>query len=342
MLIIVEGSDRSGKSALSRAVCDRLERLHPDHRVELLHAGPPKSHPLDEYERPLLDYRPRTGRHVVCDRWYLGERVYPDVFDRSTEMSYAVLAHVEAFLRSRGALLVLAHARPEVLRARLADEERGHPGRSLVTRRQLGRSHHLFDVEAANSSLPGHRVDTTANPSLGFVAEQVIEHASALEGTASVIAGLRTYVGPPSPRLLLVGDVRHAHRTADRDPEATARAAVDPSPVFMPYPATSGEYLLRAVDPLAVRGDYGIINANDVDDARQAWKILGEPVAVALGRRAWRTTGDWAFGAVPHPQYVRRFHNKHVTWYGRLIDRAAHDGGDLLRERPPNTWLDRE
>jgi len=339
VLILVEGSDRTGKSTLTRAVRDRIKELHPSRRVELLHAGPPTKHPLDEYERPLFEYKPGIERDVVCDRWHIGERVYPLVFQRSTKLTYPVLAHIEAFLRSRGALLVHTYASEAVIKSRLEAEQRERPGHSLVDQSQLCAASRLFGVETSNSELPLLRVNTTTNSSLEVVVDQIIDRARYLESTVTGIANLRTYVGPPAPRLLLVGDVRHRYRTACSDSEVAAQAAADSSPALMPYPATSGHFLLQAVDPLAVRGDYGIINVNDVDDAREAWKALGNPTAVALGRKAWKSASDWIYGVVPHPQYVKRFHHKHVIWYGTLIDRAAREGGDLLRERPSNTWL---
>lgn len=328
MLIILEGVDRSGKSTLAKMITDLLRRLHPADRVELLRAGPPVKHPLDEYERPLFHYRPGSGHHIICDRWHIGERVYPSVFGRKTALTNAGTSHIEAFLRSRGALLVYLHAAPSVLDARLDAEQRATPGSSLVDSAQLTVSRHLMDVEARASTLYRYEVDTTLDRDMAFDARNVVRVAETLERNVLQIAELRTYVGSENPHLLLLDNARHA-----------ARAAADPTPALMPYPATSGHFLLSAIDPFASRSDFGLLNVNDVDDARRAWEILGEPPAVALGVDAWRSSSEWAAGAVPHPQYVRRFFNKHSRWYADLIARAA-GGLNLLGERPAGTWLD--
>lgn len=328
MLIILEGVDRSGKSTLAKMITDLLRRLHPADRVELLRAGPPMKHPLDEYERPLFHYRPGSGHHIICDRWHIGERVYPSVFGRKTALTNAGTSHIEAFLRSRGALLVYLHAAPSVLDARLDAEQRATPGSSLVDSAQLTVSRHIMDVEARASTLVRYEVDTTLDRDMAFDARNVVRVAETLERNVLQIAELRTYVGSENPHLLLLDNARHA-----------ARAAADPTPALMPYPATSGHFLLSAIDPFASRSDFGLLNVNDVDDARRAWEILGEPPAVALGVDAWRSSSEWAAGAVPHPQYVRRFFNKHSRWYADLIARAA-GGLNLLGERPAGTWLD--
>lgn len=79
--------------------------------------------------------------------------------------------------------------------------------------------------------------------------------------------------------------------------------------------------------------DVGFVNANDVDDPRVVWKSLGEPTTVALGRNAFKATSEWVTGAVPHPQFIRRFYYAHKTWYNELIQRAA-TGQNLLDVRP--------
>ena len=48
------------------------------------------------------------------------------------------------------------------------------------------------------------------------------------------------------------------------------------------------------------------------------------------------------FGAVPHPQYWRRFFNSHRDSYRDMVDQAAATGEDLRRERPLGTWYDRD
>jgi hypothetical protein len=80
----------------------------------------------------------------------------------------------------------------------------------------------------------------------------------------------------------------------------------------------------------------GIMNACDADDVERAVRTtLVPPRVVALGANASEALHKLgiAHGAVPHPQYVRRFH----YWAGDLYARAiaqATIGGDLLKWRP--------
>jgi hypothetical protein len=103
----------------------------------------------------------------------------------------------------------------------------------------------------------------------------------------------------------------------------------------MPYPGTSGHYLLSLLDP---NGScrVGLANACDVDDPIALWKTLDEPRVVALGRMASMKL-TWAgvpHGTVPHPQYVRRFHHATGHLYAVLIRDVARSGEDAASWRP--------
>src|ERR687897_2440373 len=84
LLVILEGPDGAGKSTLSRELAASLRAAYPADSISEFHKGPPHHHPLVEYEQPLFHYRPGTGRHIICDRWHVGEAVYPEVLGRAT------------------------------------------------------------------------------------------------------------------------------------------------------------------------------------------------------------------------------------------------------------------
>lgn len=340
MLILVDGVDCSGKSTLVAALAERLAELYPRDKVEVLRKGPPAEHPLDEYERPLWSYRPGHGLHIVCDRWHLGEWVYPAVLGRPTRADDPAFAHIELLLRSRGALLVFASP-PACVLARRYDAR----GDDLVRRDQLLDVDRRFTGVVARSLLPVHTIfeERTFDRDV----TEIVGRASQFELECSALNRLATYVGPPNPQLLLLGDVRHEYRECDCDPLVAARAVVDPAPAFVPYPGTSGHFLLRAVSSAGYR-HVGLLNANDVDDAFAGWKLLGRPrQVVALGRQAQRTASRWrhrdlALGAAPHPQFVRRFAHGSCDEYGRVVALAATQHADMSRWHPAGTWFDRE
>lgn len=309
MLIIVEGPDCVRKSTLVERLAARAAALCPGDRVDVLSAGPPTRHPLDEYVVPLLDYRPQRGRHVVCDRWHVGEAVYPTIFGRDTQFDPGVQAYTELFLRSRGALLVLVDAEESDVTDCL--ETRGD---ELARPEQAAETLRLFRSRVVASLLPtvvvrGFSVsDDDVN--------QLVTKARMLDVVTRDLGRFTTYVGSRRPRTLLLGDVRHGH----------VRGTSNSLTSFMPYGATSGHYLYSQLVTrygFQVLKHVGVANACDDDDHELLWTLLGKPETVALGRRAQKRT-PWAARGVPHPQFMRRFHHGQGWEYA----------GDILN---PNT-----
>ncbi len=305
MLILVDGVDCSRKSSLVAQLADRVAQLHPGDQVDVWHAGPPTKHPLDEYVTPLLDYRPLRNRHVICDRWHLGEAIYPTIFNRETKFDLAIQAYTELFLRSRGAVLV--HVDADVDDVRDCLEVRGD---DLVDSSQAATILDEFRTRASVSLLPTLVVQ-------GFHAgaydvESIVRRATTLDYVSRDLGRFTTYVGSRIPGMLLLGDVRHGHLRGD---DTDLRSA------FMPYGATSGHYLLAQIirkygyQSLA---KVGIANACDDDDHEALWTILRKPRTVALGRQAQKRT-PWADVRTAHPQFSRRFRHGDGENYAREI-----------------------
>jgi len=323
VLIIVEGPDGAGKTTLAGELESRISTS-----VDILHRGPPTSHPLDEYEMPLLNYRPGYGDTIICDRWHWGECVYPSVFGRPTRMDAAAFRHIELFLLSRGAVVVLLDPEAEVLRDRLAARGDLNP----TTREVQVSALHGFRRVAGFSMLPILRVSRMRTDA---AVSHILRVAHKLDTATAQLAHLVTYVGPARPELLLMGDVRH--RIAE-DPDGPRRL----HPAFVPYGSTSGRWLLNGLTQRTL-WRVGLANACDVDDPRQVWETVGRPLAVALGRRADVAlhAAGVPHGAVPHPQYLRRFFHASADEYHEVLLRSVAGGGvdDLSGWRPANSWL---
>lgn len=292
MLLIIEGSDCAAKSTLVTRVAERVAQLYPADTVDVRHAGPPTQHPLDEYVVPLLDYRPARGHHVICDRWHLGESVYPHVFGRETKFDLAVQAYTDLFLRSRGALLVHVDAEDSEVEDCLRSR-----GDELVDPSQASSILRQFRSRAAVSLLP-----TVVVRGFQVTSEDVdtlVRKAYALDLVQRTLAPFTTYVGSRTPGTLLLGDIRHGH----------VKGEPNILPAFMPYGATSGHYLLTQLVGrygFQILKNVGIANACDDDDHEALWTLLGKPATVTLGRRARKRT-PWATRSVDHPQFRRRF-----------------------------------
>src|SRR5947209_5075228 len=151
------------------------------------------------------------------------------------------------------------------------------------------------------------------NPTDRHVAPHLFAMAVLAGEDACDLPRTATYVGPCSPELLLVGERR-----------GTGPARRDNLPAFVPRPATSSHYLLTALERADVPPTYGLVNALE-DDVAPLWHVLGHPPVVALGITAHHELERRRVphGYVPHPQYVRRFHNKRSEDYARMILTAA-------------------
>jgi hypothetical protein len=328
VLLLVEGPDGTGKSTLVNDLEKCINELYPSDYVHVYRKGPPREHPLDEYESKIIPYRPGRGEHIICDRWHLGELVYPKVFGRKTEMTPGVFAHIEMLLQSRGALLINTYRldvddHAEQLMQR--DDIDVNPD-MLPSIRDGFRDAVHFNTQLTTID---HDYERCSYISSSDCAASLISAASKLEQSVMDLNEFVTYVGSPRPSLLILGDVRH-----NTDPKTNQSL----KPTFMPYKNTSGFFLMEALHDGGFTGDpwraaIGIANANDVDNPVRLWHRLGQPHVIALGKNSSRNL-HVPHSNVPHPQFIRRFHSSARTDYGRLLRNASTEIGDYSAWRP--------
>lgn len=316
MLLIIEGGDGVGKSTLVAQVAETLTKLYPDDSVEVWRAGPPKAHPIDEYLAPLISYRPGRRRHIICDRWHVGELVYPKIFKRDTLMTPEMLLYVELFLKSRGAYLAYIQRDHVDVIDTLTTR-----GDELVENDQaipiLLAFHRAYRASTLTKS--------TSHVSQPDLAEWLVAEAARAELKAQALNPYTTYVGPADAQLLILGDVRGP---GNPHPDG---------PAFAPYASTSGAHLMRALfASLTPRRRFGIANACDVDSVADLLSTLRPEQVVTLGVNAFKATKLITpdIGAVAHPQFMRRFYHKHHAAYGLTLLRAAAGSEDMRSWRP--------
>jgi thymidylate kinase len=105
MLILLEGPDGGGKTTLANNLALAIDNVPPQ-SVEIRHCGQPRLGPLDEYIRPLYNYIPGVGQHIIYDRHYLGELIYGPLYRGQSNIAADLKVIIERFLNQHGALLV--------------------------------------------------------------------------------------------------------------------------------------------------------------------------------------------------------------------------------------------
>jgi energy-coupling factor transporter ATP-binding protein EcfA2 len=316
MLIILEGHDGSGKTTLAQALAAELGRTTSD-KVEVWHRGAPTSHPLDEYLRPLYDYRPGTGHHLILDRWHWGERVYPKILSRPTELDDAVWWSIESYLQRLGAVVVHCELDNRDDYVTLYRE------RGIADSVNSWQLDELDEIRMQFTQMYFRSQVQTLHYRYGLEVDRILRYARTEETDCRSLNDFTTYLGPTQPAALLLGDVRNLQ-------------VIDGSPAFVPIRSSSGHYLLRALTSVSTyswQGSIGVANACDVDNLVQLHDSLGLPPIVALGKNAYGRilTSGIRCGVVPHPQFVRRFHHDRHVEYGELIKRAIETQEDYSR-----------
>lgn len=309
MLVIIEGVDCTGKTSLANRIKDKLGE-----NAEVRHAGFPHKHCLEEYETSLDGYDPRSNKHLILDRFHIGESVWPTIFERETTMTKATQIHLEMFMRSRAALYVHAVRNNDKLRKELV--ERNEP----LKPEKLEQALTLFNTVITKVSHGVWDYERHGDQDV----ENFLWNAGgyALQARKIWDACGPGWVGNPSPKVLLIGD--------EMGPLAPGTNPPDDIP-FAPYATTSGRYLLDSIEPFWK--NVALVNAfsgrnHKERNLAEVWHAFGKPWVVALGKNAAKQVQKYLpegdYGDVPHPQYWRRFHYNKREEYTNLIRAAGN------------------
>jgi len=331
MLLLLEGVDGSGKTTFVRTLQAAWKVIKPRAPFVILHRGPPKNHPLLEYEWNDVE---STGTRtlvrlaealVVADRWHWGELVYGPVFRGRSQLTWAAKWHIDAYLASRGAGMVLLDPPYNVVHERLSAR-----GDDMVKPTQLKQLMNGYRAVRAHGSERCMLPLWVTPDNDAAAAVQAITSLS-VQFTSCPLPTAASYVGSRSPEFVLVGDTVRSPSRGTINPDRPHLSA------FVPYPGTSGEYMISALlehsDTFTCRS--GLINVNDEPPEVFADTInqLGNPPLLALGRRAdaTLTRRGYKHGSVPHPQSIRRFNNSRAADYARLIVVTARTQKDMSK-----------
>lgn len=294
MWIILEGPDGAGKSSLASRLFEQVANHGP---TTLLHRGPPNEHPLLEYELALETYEPGAGHHVIADRWHLGELIYGPIYRGESLLEGPGATHVELLRHARGAITVVLLPSLDILKRRVEDR-----GDDYIDLRDLDKIRDEYRTLTLTK-----QVDVVIGRSPQQEDLQlIIGQARLYERLARKMTRFSSYVGPPFPNTLYLGEKRGGRQTAHRS-------------AFVPYRGTSGHFLLEALNANGA-GNYALANALE-EDVEALLETVRPKRVVTLGRVAQDRLQSYGIpcASAPHPQYVRRFHHKMKEEYGLLL-----------------------
>jgi thymidylate kinase len=317
VLIALEGVDGSGKSSLAAEIARQIREKYPnDYGVEELHSGPLTEPPLDAYVYSIDRYVPGGGYHIVADRWHYGEQVYGPIYREKSAIKLSEWRWMEHWLDSRGMRVFVVTNSLEEIARRL--EERGE---DFLQPEHVERVINEFN-SFENAATFGGYVVVGGDKSLEELAADIISSALRAENAAAWIERSTTsYVGPANPAAVLVGDKRGGI------PPFMSTGA------FMPVRNNSADFLWSALDD-DLWPRVGVVNVKEEFDVPELLERLGNPPVVALGQEAHKGLKDFGeidHGRLPHPQWVRRFKNKHQKEYGQAIRRVIDTQEDLSK-----------
>ena len=335
MLVIVEGTDASGKTTLVTEIQKQLKDTLKDREIEFFHKSKPEEMTrrwvLNDYVVSIenSDWTQRTG---VADRWHWGEVTYaPIKRPESNTDGYGLLGvagwrWVELFLASRGVSQVWLYQPLEVIKKRLA--VRGDDYVSVDELDQILAQYRKAGSQTA-TDFSIIEPDPSSLDKVPELAKKIIDDSYYNMIKTKKLKQFPWYIGQSEPQVLLVGDTQNVK-------DKYGRETILP---FMPVDGNSGEFLLSSLVNKFWK-TVGIINVNDphVTEVEELWNVLHRPRIIALGRLAEKGLKAHGFReeqyvVLPHPQHVRRFFNSRKLDYGHEIFNQAQQ---YNRE---STWI---
>lgn len=280
MLIVVEGPDKTGKTTLCKAIERELG-------FKYKHFSAPKGSPADEYIDFLLDLKEPT----VCDRFHLGELVYGPMFRGKAGITPLELVTIERVMRLKQTIIVHAVTNMKLANQRL-DVSTEH---EVVDKPQnLAAAEGFARVVPLTNAGPVLRYDGSSLDNLRVMIEQIrVIIASWTEQNA--YTGIGTIAGS---KLVFVGE------------------AVNKNVTWRGLPfdrGNSSQFLLDVFQAAGIpeKAVY-ICNADKLTAKEMSALVLGgRTTFFTLGRKAdlkLRKFGSTDHYALPHPQFIKRFH----------------------------------
>lgn len=280
MLIILEGTDGAGKSYVADQLIQHINTQQPGDLITVYHKGPPTSHPLDEYELPLRTYKPYSGHHIICDRWHIGELVYPKILGRSSHMDDVITQHINMFLASKGAIIVHVDASDALIAERL--RVRGDDLISTTHAVSIAQAYRRIIPTVTH--IPVISIINESNDSIRQTVARIIADARNVDKRSQQLAEFPTYVGTHHPKYLIISDTYEhpdVYRSIFDEPLIS-------SPVCMPYLRSFSHTLLSHLPTWCINscGIVSVDSLSSIDTLKKLWHILSKPTIITIGHKS--------------------------------------------------------
>lgn len=275
MIVILEGSDKVGKSTLGRHLAER-------YKAELVHFSAPKGDPYKEY-MGFLDHAD-PEKNYVLDRFHVGELVYGELYRGKSKLSLDQMWYIDLRLMSHQCMLVHCSTDADTVKRKFIEDRE--------------ESSKLEDVEKILSSFK-NKVNLSLLKRFNYDWQsegclQILQ--SALDYMSSeprlTKEEVKSYLGAPEPKVLFLGDTRN---------ERLKHKGV--------FESRSGKFLVKCIERVGGFNNHaaGITNSDLL--TREFYEKLGKPKIVCLGKKSLLRTTKMRLPAfhIQHPQWMFRF-----------------------------------
>lgn len=306
MLIVVEGTDETGKTTLASALAE--------HRAgTCVHTGPPgEAGPLYEYARQLTEVV--QDDLTVMDRFHWGEMVYGPEYRGESGLDAEMLYWLDLVIGGKGGVMVLCTDSPSDIYDRVVGNDDDFVRHDLRHLREL-QAHFVQLTATTTLRVHDHSISRPLNTAMLL--------ARTAWGGTHIISAQQTTGGHllsvAAPSVLLVGD------EPAKSGDTTTRAFP-----FYPRLNSSGHFLMGALRATDLHRQVMITNslAPDGEPVDVLKLFIETPTissVVALGRQASNrlTAQNVTHHRAFHPQYARRFYHHSKTEYAASLYAAA-------------------
>lgn len=302
MLIILEGSDKCGKTSLAEFLC---RKFHADY----VKFSAPIRPPYEEYSSFLKNLDPH--KNYVLDRFLYGEMIYGPMYRGKSGITLDDVWYLEMVMMSLGAVVIYCETNPQEIRRKFVECKETFTKSEDVE--NLLKSYRMLWTETLFNP---HKFNYLKDPDYLEVFDHVKTMQQHFQYHYSPLIGPDRYIGSMNPKILFVGDEKNPNLQEN-----------------MVFDSVSGRFLLRCLRKIGAIWYSGIINSSDKRHGilrdQDLYDQFGPAPVILLGEKARSRIKKGE--VIPHPGYQRRFGGtRAMEDYCYLIEAALRKQGVFI------------